>query len=361
MTTREFLRKENNNLDLMRLVCASMVIVGHSYVLTPANGQQDLIEHLTGFTYSGSLAVKLFFFISGLLVTNSLLTKRSIPGFLISRTFRIVPGLLFVVVAAAFVIGPLATNLGLGGYFKDPQTYWYVLRNIVYRTDYSLPGVFLDNHYPGAVNGSLWSLPFEVACYLVLLLVFCVVRTRRIALNVAIGLILLDNVLGFHLLLGKLGTNEAVGLLPALFALGALYAVNPDQIRVNFKIPAVLAILTVLLWGTKFNQLLFAVTCCVLLISLSAWKPVIRLRVKYDISYGIYLWGFLIQQTLSHVAGPMNVYVFMFASLLIAFVMGAVSYLVIERRGVSYGRLLDDRMKGWSSPPPIPVSEKQAG
>ncbi|MEO7921049.1 MAG: acyltransferase [Thermoanaerobaculia bacterium] len=360
MTTREFLRKEHNNLDLMRLICASMVIVGHSYVLTPAHGQQDVIQHLTGFTYSGSLAVKLFFFISGLLVTNSLLSKQSIPGFLIARSFRIVPGLLFVLLAAALVIGPVTSTLPFPDYFGDPQTYRYVLRNLVYRPDYSLPSVFLANHYPAAVNGSLWSLPFEVACYLVLLGVFVVVRTRTVLLNVTIALVLLDTLLGSHLIMGALAKNEAVGLLPAIFALGALYAVNQDRLRVSFTIPAVLVVLTVVLWRTRFSQLSFALTCCLLLLALSAWKPLLCFRPRYDISYGIYLWGFLIQQTLFHFAGPLNVYVFMLASLLIAFVLGTVSYLAVERHGIRAGRLLDARRAPARSGR-VALPEKHAG
>ncbi len=85
MKLSEYLIKENNNLDLIRVLAAIAVIVGHSYALAPAEGNVDLIGKLFGVIYSGSLAVSIFFFISGLVVTNSLLKKKSALEFIISR------------------------------------------------------------------------------------------------------------------------------------------------------------------------------------------------------------------------------------------------------------------------------------
>jgi len=54
----------NNNLNWIRLILASMVIVGHSYAVAPTDGAQDVIKQLVGFTYSGALAVKIFFLLA---------------------------------------------------------------------------------------------------------------------------------------------------------------------------------------------------------------------------------------------------------------------------------------------------------
>ncbi|HIC6877228.1 TPA: acyltransferase family protein, partial [Salmonella enterica subsp. enterica serovar Aberdeen] len=78
MLVSDFLQRDKNNLDLLRIVCAAAVIFGHSYYLSDAGGSQDPLKELVGFTYSGSTAVKVFFFISGLLVTNSLVATRSV-------------------------------------------------------------------------------------------------------------------------------------------------------------------------------------------------------------------------------------------------------------------------------------------
>jgi peptidoglycan/LPS O-acetylase OafA/YrhL len=85
MLLQEILRKENNNLDIFRVIAAMMVIYGHAYAILPSSGPGDILTGLLGFDYSGSLAVKIFFFLSGLVVTNSLLTKRNLLQFLIAR------------------------------------------------------------------------------------------------------------------------------------------------------------------------------------------------------------------------------------------------------------------------------------
>ncbi len=93
MTLHDVLRRENNNLDLFRLIAAYLVIIGHAYALAPQAGQQDPILRLLGFDYSGSMAVKLFFFLSGLVVVNSLLDKRDVAygvylwGFPVQQVF----------------------------------------------------------------------------------------------------------------------------------------------------------------------------------------------------------------------------------------------------------------------------------
>lgn len=87
MKLSELLKKENNNLDVFRLVAACMVIYGHAYAVVPQAGYVDVVARLLGHDYSGSLAVKIFFFLSGLVVTNSLLHKRDVLHFAIARFF----------------------------------------------------------------------------------------------------------------------------------------------------------------------------------------------------------------------------------------------------------------------------------
>ncbi len=125
MKLSELLKKENNNLDIFRLIAACMVVYGHAYAIAPEAGQTDLIGRMLGYDYSGSLAVKIFFFLSGLVVTNSLLQKRSVSQFVISRFFRIWPGLIAVVVVTSLVLVPLITELPITEYFTRGQTYRY--------------------------------------------------------------------------------------------------------------------------------------------------------------------------------------------------------------------------------------------
>lgn len=143
MKISDFLDKDNNNLDLVRILLACLVIIGHANVLNgPSDYWIDPIEHFFKFTYSGALAVKLFFFISGLVVTNSYLAKNSAPYFIISRFFRLIPALFFLLMVTVFIFGPILTNLKTEEYFSNLNYFGYIWHNIIFYTDYLLPGIF---------------------------------------------------------------------------------------------------------------------------------------------------------------------------------------------------------------------------
>ena len=95
------------------------MIIRHSYRLNLTPGLDDIIRSITGFTYSAALAVKVFFFISDMLVTDSLLKKQSIPVFWVSSFFRIVPELLLLLLISAFLVGSIATRHNILLYIKQ--------------------------------------------------------------------------------------------------------------------------------------------------------------------------------------------------------------------------------------------------
>jgi peptidoglycan/LPS O-acetylase OafA/YrhL len=71
---------QNNNLNFFRLVAALLVIYGHAPLFVPNQAATDVIYDALQFDYSGSLAVKFFFMLSGLLVTRSLLLRPAIKS-----------------------------------------------------------------------------------------------------------------------------------------------------------------------------------------------------------------------------------------------------------------------------------------
>src|SRR5271165_6680248 len=147
-----------NGFDLLRIIAATMVIYGHAFPLSGSvapgilgNGAQ-------------SIGVKIFFIISGFLVTRSWLADPNLLRFAQRRAARIAPGLIVAVLFGTFVVGPLFTKISLAEYITSGTT-WRYLANCVLYPVYSLPGVFQGNPFPNAVNGSLWSLPVEVLMY----------------------------------------------------------------------------------------------------------------------------------------------------------------------------------------------------
>ena len=333
------MERDKNNLDLFRIIAACMVIVGHSYILLPQAGATDIIQRWTHFTYSGALAVKIFFFISGLVVTNSLLQKKDIVDFFISRTFRIFPALIFLLLVSALLIAPFMSSFTFHQYFDSPATYNYIKENFVLKTNYNLPRVFESNPYPGAVNGALWTLPNEVGCYLFICVVFLlgIFPHKKIA-NFIFLAIIIDSILPQRVLLYFLGDWPELFYLPASFSVGALLALNAERIEVNVKHFLALAILTYLLWNTRYAEILFCLSAFSLVLYISSLESFIKFKPKNDLSYGIYLWGFFVQQCVFCLAISKNVYINMLVSLLISIVLGALSWFLIEKRCIRIGK-----------------------
>ena len=103
------LDKEKSDYRIVRLACCLLVVYGHSFSLVPTQGT-DLIFSISGI-YAADIGIKTFFFLSGLLVVHSLLTKRKPAEYLVNRVLRIYPAFFVVIVLSAFMIGPMCTNL----------------------------------------------------------------------------------------------------------------------------------------------------------------------------------------------------------------------------------------------------------
>ena len=150
----DILLRNGNNFDILRLIAAAAVIIGHAYAIAPQPPLQDFVASVVHFEYSGSLAVKFFFFLSGLLVTDSLIRRPEPLQFLVRRACRIFPALLVCLLVAIFIVGPIFTKLSLFDYFTQKDTWSYLMKNIsLIDLQWKLPGVFSDNKY--GLNGSL--------------------------------------------------------------------------------------------------------------------------------------------------------------------------------------------------------------
>lgn len=337
MLVKFMLERDANNLDLIRIIAACMVIYGHAYSIAPEVGRSDFIQDILGFDYTGSLAVKIFFFISGLVVTNSLLVKRNALSFLISRVFRIWPAFMFVVLSCAFVIGPIYTDYTLGDYFHSPQfsVVDYVVSNFRLDIRYYLPGVFFELPYEAAVNGSLWTLFYEVAAYLMLLLFYMggLLRDRFVG-SLSLGL----SILMLHFI--QPDGMHAVWHQPFLmqcFAFGALLALNKDFFNLHIGV-------LVLAWSayvagadSSAERYFLYIAIFLTLLYISSLKLMLRLKAPVDISYGVYLWGFPVQQMMAYHFLDWGVRFNQITSLILCIILGLISWYFVEARCIRYG------------------------
>lgn len=135
-----------------------MVVYGHQYALMGVGGRCPL---MLGNPVS-TIGVKMIFVITGFLITQSFLREQNLGQFLKRRLIRIYPALICCVVVCTLALS-LFSTFNLADYFRC--CWQYLLKNLALQPVYVLPGVFENNPYPNAVNGSLWTLPVEVAMY----------------------------------------------------------------------------------------------------------------------------------------------------------------------------------------------------
>jgi len=282
----------SNNFDFLRLVAAYLVLVSHQFALAgraePGIGVQSL----------GGLGVAIFFSISGYLVAQSWTRDPSIWRFLAKRVLRIWPGLIVVTAAAALLLGPLVSTLPLDQYFLSPQT-WDFFRTLKLTIRYELPGVFSENPFANAVNGSLWTLPIEFRCYLILMVLGLVGLFRR-------RYLLLIGTIIFAVYVFVIDNAQYKPHRKLNYEFGAFFCYGtclhcfrafwmPRMKAMLFAVGVGAAVLFVV--GREYTALFLMLP--VLVISFGEQStPFVRCAERFgDLSYGIYIYAFPVQQT----------------------------------------------------------------
>ncbi len=299
--------------DLLRVVLAVGVVIWH--IDPVVTGEGGRLDHLAPTWFAGYAILAMFFAVSGFLVAGSA-GRLGMGDFLLNRGLRMFPALAVEVVLSAFVLGPLLTGLALSEYFSSGTT-WRYLTNVAGVINYRLPGVFLDNPTIGIVNVSLWTIPYEFVCYLLLAAIMVLGLLRRPGV-ILLGAILIAAVglaamaldipadgpgLG-HRLLERLFSSHQARLILS-FLLGVLTFVWRRHIPYSRLLLAaslaVCAAVALLGPGGDLGYPLVNLLTVAPLVYLTAYLgvsklPTPRLLRRGDYSYGIYLYGFPIQQ-----------------------------------------------------------------
>jgi len=326
----------SNNLDALRLIGAIMVIFAHSFAI---NGLPDVLPPFYKGHY-GLLGVGIFFIISGFLITQSYLRSESRVRFVWARFLRIFPALIAVTLFLALILGPLLTTLNKYEYFTHPWTRTYVIGAIsLYGvTSYTvLPGVFMSNPIV-QVNGPLWTLEYEWSFYLVILLLGMTKLLQR--KGVMASLFVFSFVLTYLNIGGSASTFKTlIHFLPVFFMyfmFGGLAYLYRNQIPMSWG--ALLFVALMLGIGSLkggFNDTVFVFFLGYLVLFVG-FSPSVRLSwlTKYgDFSYGLYIWGWPVQQTVFYFLNKsVNVWVQFFISLVIALVFAIFSWYFVEKK-----------------------------
>jgi peptidoglycan/LPS O-acetylase OafA/YrhL len=335
-----------SGFDYLRILLALGVLIWHSFGI--AYGM-DFSKNLMINNYIvRSLVIFIlpsFFTLSGFLVASSLERSPSVFYFLGLRVIRIVPALAVETTLSAIFIGLLFTDISTTSYLSNPMFFKYFL-NIIGLIHYNLPGLFELNPISRTVNGQLWTVPYELKCYIVLaVLSFLGLVSRRkiffmICILVTIWLVA-HEVAHKSVVEAHNDFNLPGGALVVSFLLGVLMYKFSDMLRHSNNIfIIVLASYLLILLGPVWQIVIIPISYMTIYIGLLNFRKSILVRAG-DFIYGVYLYHFVIQQTLASFGVSIRHWYFILPlSFLLTGLFAAFSWFLIERPALGWRRFL---------------------
>lgn len=331
-----------NNFNIVRLFAALLVLIGH---MGPIMGIAAPV--FAGFTLH-ELGVTILFLIGGYLISVSWLSDTHYVRFQIKRFFRLWPPFAVMVILVAFVAGPMLSTLPARDYFAS----WYTvyLQNLRFFIIYALPGVFTDTPIPNVVNGSLWTMPVEAALYLITPIVLTILRVKRKSkasfyATAAVVVAACAADLYFRTrMAGQMAVFYATDWIAAwhlivFYLIGMLFTY--DEMKRLLNVQAALAglCLQCLLQyappAVRQAALFIILPYAVFSIALAPAPLFYKVGSKYELSYGIYLYGFFFQQLVVRFSIQRGLewdfYVCLLLSLALTVVAAWISCVAVEK------------------------------
>jgi len=341
MSLSKYTDSRDNNFNLIRFIAASLVLYTHSYVLTTGLEETQPLKSSLGITW-GNIAVDVFFITSGFLVTRSIFVNKNLLYFIVSRILRIYPALI-VSTIFCILVGLFFTKHTSLSYISAKEVYSYLLHNVTlfFGVHYDLPGVFEDNPYRNAVNGSLWTLPFEVKMYVYLViinvLIILIEKHMKIGvirltfLCVSLVSFVLNTINYFYCIFPKMPIH-----LFMMFFIGSTFYIFRDKI-----------ILSSYVFYNIILLMFYFVNKDLFILVLWLFLPYFTLYVAYvpngvirkfnslgDYSYGIYIYAFPIQQSIIAINPDISVYGMIFISFFTTLLLSYLSWHAIEKNAL---------------------------
>lgn len=313
-----------NNFTFLRLLGAVLVIFTHTYDVT-GNSVREPVGYLTnGIIEVSGIGLCIFFFISGYFITQSAIITERTSLFVKKRILRIYPALIVLIMISVFIAGPLLTSLSIRQYFLNNTTWLYLFTATGLRIRMNLPGVFTEFFFVKSFNALLWSIALEIQLYIsvIFFLLTGILKNRRI-----FSIICLSIVISCFLILAFKSNLSFVWMrflnLASLFYLGSFIYTSAINKKLLIKIllsSILLYFLALKFAPTLFNSIFLLLLITGISVHLTGFTKKINIALKADISYGLYILAFPIQQIVFKLSG--------FSSSIIVNLLGTTILLV---------------------------------
>ena len=282
-------KRHHNNFDGLRLLAALLVLFSHMFALSGRWEPRFIGDHSFG-----NLGVLIFFSISGYLISASWFSDPNIFRFSLRRFLRIVPGLTIAIIISWTVV----TSLGLSRFPGNPLH---------------------------ALNGSLWTIPYEIYCYILIASLGLLTRSPALVLSLTL--------LVAYAFLPK----SFLSYFGLFFAGGAL-------LQQYVRLRSVYALLGFFLSSAMFlsiNETIIGLALIIppatVWIGTQSWPVLNMAGRKGDISYGIYIYAWPIQQIVVTHVGSTSPYIWLLLpSLTITLAVAWLSWHLVEHPALLY-------------------------
>ena len=334
-----------NNFDFLRLIFALFVLVSHSY---PLSGMEESSEWLYRFTNNqlsfSNIGVPGFFIISGYLIYQSLERSKNLKQYYIKRFLRLFPSLIVVLILTVLLAPFVYENQNLS-YLHNNSVWSYFPNNIsLYNLQVSINGVFDHNPYKSAIiNGSLWTIPYEFTLYIAISTLYFIKKggIKILIFTLTFIVLLISNYIFIHILssysLFCLNGNQFVKL--SCFFVSGSYLATLNFENWAFKKGILIISMILFIIAMKFNITYytnFIILPIIVLTFGTLSTPIInKIGIKIgDLSYGVYIYGFVVQQTIEYFY-ILNYINLMISSILVSLLIAFGSWHLIEKRALN--------------------------
>lgn len=337
----------SNNFDAVRLAAALSVVFSHSFLIAEGSEANEPFARITGNQcILGLVGVFVFFIISGYLVTESYIRHPAPGRFALRRMLRIYPGLLVNVLICALLIGPMVSTLPLGAYFASPELGRFLVETLSLDPGpLHLPGVlFADNPVGLLVNGSLWTLRYEVMMYLMILALAAVRLLRLSSAIVLVGIGVAS--VYFEQALTPMGDIGEWAWFVGFFASGMVLSFVRERLVFDWRYALLAAAgLVVFVWLGRLIMLFPLAGAYLVIYAARRHDRWLGYSKHFgDLSYGLYIYGWPAEQLVMFLSGGRAPWwqVF-FGSLGLALPAAWLSWHGVEKWAMRWGRQLPAR------------------
>ncbi len=326
----------NNNFNLLRLLAAFFIAYYHCYFM--ALGPQMDEKVYIGLYELSQIALNFFFITSGFLIALSFTRRSSLLSYFVARVLRLIPGIFVLSLLICFVMGPLVTGVSLGTYFSSLDTWVYVPLTTALQPDRTLPGVFTNNLNPNEIDAALWTLRYEMICYVGLAALGMLgLLTDRVKFGfVTLGVLLAFLCITFFTNLRDIAAINHLVHFGLSFYMGTLAFVYKDKIPLHWLIAVVLSVFALLMYIYLPRSIAepFIILATAYVVFWLAYVPrgfLLEFNKLGDYSYGVYIYHYPIEQLLMQYVGGFTPLTLFLIALPLSLICAVISWTLVEK------------------------------